>query len=131
MMGGGLFNTSLMGAGWVAILSDGPPVLLNTGDAPTYADPQAAITWASSVQTSVKTDVKLKNLSAAAPASRCRWRSPGRLGARAAERGPRGAHRAGRQQRRWGTARAARRVGAPPSAAGALARRAPQPYFSW
>ena len=61
MMGGGLFNTSLMGTGWVAILSDGPPVLLNTGDAPTYADPQAAITWASSVQTSVKTDVKLKN----------------------------------------------------------------------
>ena len=61
MMGGGLFNTSLMGTGWVAILSDGPPVLLNTGEAPTYADPQAAITWASSVQTSVKTDVKLKN----------------------------------------------------------------------
>jgi uncharacterized protein (AIM24 family) len=61
MMGGGLFNTALTGTGWVAILSDGPPVLLNTGDAPTFADPQAAITWASSVQTSVKTDVKLKN----------------------------------------------------------------------
>jgi uncharacterized protein (AIM24 family) len=61
MMGGGLFNTALMGTGWVAILSDGPPVLLNTGDALTYADPQAAITWASSVQTSVKTDVKLKD----------------------------------------------------------------------
>jgi len=61
MMGGGLFNTALTGTGWVAILSDGPPVLLNTGQAPTFADPQAAITWASSVQTSVKTDVKLKN----------------------------------------------------------------------
>ncbi len=61
MMGGGLFNTSLTGSGWVAVLSDGPPVLLNTGEAPTFADPQAAITWASSVQTSVKTDVKLKN----------------------------------------------------------------------
>jgi uncharacterized protein (AIM24 family) len=36
-------------------------VLLNTGEAATFADPQAAITWASSVQTSVKTDVKLKN----------------------------------------------------------------------
>jgi uncharacterized protein (AIM24 family) len=60
-MGGGLFNTSLTGTGWVAIISDGPPVLLNTGDAPTFADPNAAITWASSVQTGIKTDVNLKN----------------------------------------------------------------------
>src|SRR6185503_12148795 len=29
MMGGGLFNMALQGTGWVAILSDGPPVLLN------------------------------------------------------------------------------------------------------
>jgi uncharacterized protein (AIM24 family) len=58
---GGLYNTALTGTGWVAIVSDGPPVLLNTGEAPTFADPQAAITWSSSVQTSVKTDIKLKN----------------------------------------------------------------------
>jgi uncharacterized protein (AIM24 family) len=61
MGGGGLFNIELRGTGWVAVISDGPPVLLNTGDAPTYADPQAAITWASSVQTGIKTDVNLKN----------------------------------------------------------------------
>ncbi len=61
MGGGGLFNIELRGTGWVAVISDGPPVLLNTGDAPTYADPQAAITWASSVQTGIKTDVKLKD----------------------------------------------------------------------
>jgi uncharacterized protein (AIM24 family) len=61
MMGGGLYNTALQGSGWVAILSDGPPVLLNTADAPTFADPQAAITWASSLQTGIKTDIKLKN----------------------------------------------------------------------
>jgi uncharacterized protein (AIM24 family) len=60
-MGGGLFNMALQGTGWVAIISDGPPVLLNTGEAPTFADPQAAITWASSVQTGIKTDIKLKN----------------------------------------------------------------------
>ena len=47
MMAGGLFNMALSGTGWVAIVSDGPPVLLNTGEAPTFADPQAAITWAS------------------------------------------------------------------------------------
>jgi uncharacterized protein (AIM24 family) len=61
MMGGGLFNTALTGSGWVAILSDGPPVLLNTGDAPTFADPNAAITWASGVKTGIKTDIKMKN----------------------------------------------------------------------
>jgi uncharacterized protein (AIM24 family) len=61
MMAGGLFNMALQGSGWVAIHSDGPPVLLNTGDAPTFADPQAAITWSSGVTTSIKTDVKLKN----------------------------------------------------------------------
>ena len=61
MLAGGLFNMALQGTGWVAILSDGPPVLLNTGDAPTFADPQAAITWSSGVSTSIKTDVKLKN----------------------------------------------------------------------
>jgi uncharacterized protein (AIM24 family) len=61
MMGAGLFNTDLRGSGWVAILSDGPPVLLETGGAPTFADPSAAITWSAGVQTSVKTDIKLKN----------------------------------------------------------------------
>jgi uncharacterized protein (AIM24 family) len=61
MMGGGLYNMSLAGSGWVAVMSDGPPVLLSTGpDAPTFADPQAAITWSGNLQTTVKTDVNLK-----------------------------------------------------------------------
>lgn len=62
LMGGGLFNTALSGSGWVAILSDGPPVLLNVAAAPTFADAQAAITWSSGVSTSIKTDVNLKSL---------------------------------------------------------------------
>ena len=61
-LAGGLFNMSMAGTGWVAVVSDGPPVLLNTGDAPTYADPSAAITWSSGITTSVKTDVNLKTL---------------------------------------------------------------------
>ena len=48
-MGGGLYNMALHGTGWVAILSDGPPVLLNVAAAPTFADAQAAITWSSGV----------------------------------------------------------------------------------
>jgi uncharacterized protein (AIM24 family) len=59
MMGGGLFNTVLRGDGWVAILSDGNPVLLDVGSAPTFADAQAAITWSQGVTTSIKTDFKL------------------------------------------------------------------------
>jgi uncharacterized protein (AIM24 family) len=61
VLAGGLFNMRLEGTGFVAVVSDGPPVLLSTDDAPTFADPQAAITWSSGVQTSVKTDVKLKS----------------------------------------------------------------------
>jgi uncharacterized protein (AIM24 family) len=62
MMGGGMYNTALSGTGAVAILSDGPPVRLDVASAPTFADPQAAITWSSGVTTSVKTDVSLKTL---------------------------------------------------------------------
>ena len=61
-MAGGLYNMSLGGTGWVAVISDGPPVLLNTGAAPTFCDPQAAITWSSGVQTQIKTDANLKTL---------------------------------------------------------------------
>ena len=62
MMGGGLVNMSLHGTGWVAILSDGPPVMLDVASAPTFADASAAITWSSGVQTGIKTDFKMKNL---------------------------------------------------------------------
>jgi len=61
-LAGGLYNMALSGTGWVAIISDGPPVLLNVATAPTFADPQAAITWSSGVSTSVKADVNVKNL---------------------------------------------------------------------
>jgi uncharacterized protein (AIM24 family) len=61
-MAGGLFNMGLSGTGWVAILSDGPPVLLNVAQAPTFADAQAAITWSSGVSTGIRTDFKMKNL---------------------------------------------------------------------
>jgi uncharacterized protein (AIM24 family) len=59
-MGGGLFNTHLSGTGYVAILSDGPPVLIELDGDDAYADPQSAITWSEGVKTSVKTDVNLK-----------------------------------------------------------------------
>src|SRR6476660_2729266 len=38
---GGLFNTTLRGTGWVALTTDGPPVVLNAAEAPTFADTNA------------------------------------------------------------------------------------------
>jgi uncharacterized protein (AIM24 family) len=61
-LAGGLFNTELSGTGTVAVLSDGPPLLLEVDGEGTYADPNAAITWSAGVTTSVKTDVNLKTL---------------------------------------------------------------------
>src|SRR4051794_16654874 len=61
-LAGGLYNMALSGSGWVAVVSDGPPVLLQTGAAPTFCDPQAAITWSSNLQTHLKADVNMKSL---------------------------------------------------------------------
>jgi uncharacterized protein (AIM24 family) len=59
-MAAGLFNTELKGSGTVAVLSDGPPLLLEVDGEGTHADPNAAITWSDGVSASVKTDVSLK-----------------------------------------------------------------------
>jgi uncharacterized protein (AIM24 family) len=62
MMGGGLYNTSLQGTGWVAILSDGPPVLLNVAQAPDVRRRAGGDHVVVGVSTSIKTDFKMKNL---------------------------------------------------------------------
>ncbi|NEW49102.1 stress protein [Nocardia cyriacigeorgica] len=49
----GLFNCVFTGRGRIAITSHGAPVVLNV-DQPTYADPQAAVAWSSSLQTGIK-----------------------------------------------------------------------------
>lgn len=62
MMAGGMWNVALSGTGYVAVTSDGPPVVLNVAEAPTFADPNAVVGWTSGVQMSMKTDVGLKTL---------------------------------------------------------------------
>ena len=59
-LAGGLYNMELGGTGWVALVSDGPPVLIEIDGEQTFADPQAAITWSSGLSTSIKADVNLK-----------------------------------------------------------------------
>ncbi len=62
MLAGGLFNIHLSGTGAVALISDGEPVRLKVAEAPTFADPQAAIAWSGGVTTNLKTDVQAKSL---------------------------------------------------------------------
>jgi uncharacterized protein (AIM24 family) len=57
---GGLFNTYLSGSGWVALVSDGQPVLLHAGEAPTFADPQAAIAWSGGLETTFRSDLQAR-----------------------------------------------------------------------
>jgi uncharacterized protein (AIM24 family) len=62
MLAGGLFNIGLRGTGLVALISDGEPLRLDVAEAPTFADPQAAIAWSGGVSTSLKSDVQAKSL---------------------------------------------------------------------
>ena len=62
MLAGGLFNVGLSGTGLVALVSDGEPLRLDVAEAPTFADPSAAIAWSGGVATSLKTDMQAKSL---------------------------------------------------------------------
>ncbi|WP_454791357.1 AIM24 family protein [Mycolicibacterium lutetiense] len=55
---GGLFNTTLRGTGWVALTTDGPPVVLDASEAPTFADTNAVVAWSAHLQTQLKTSFK-------------------------------------------------------------------------
>lgn len=57
MMAGGLFNTVFTGAGRVAVVCHGSPVLLQV-DQPTFVDTAAAVAWSSALSTSVRSTVK-------------------------------------------------------------------------
>lgn len=61
-MAGGLYNVTLTGTGYVAITTDGQPVVLDVASAPTFADPQAVVMWTSGVQMNLKSDVSMKTL---------------------------------------------------------------------
>lgn len=58
MVAGGLFNTMLRGTGWVALTTDGPPVVLDAAEAPTFADTSAVVAWSANLQTQLKMSFK-------------------------------------------------------------------------
>ena len=51
MMSGGVFNMVFTGHGRLVVSAHGTPVVLNTAEAPTFADLQSAIAWSSTLQT--------------------------------------------------------------------------------
>lgn len=53
MVAGGLFNTVFTGSGQIAVTAHGTPVVLSV-DAPTFADPQSAVAWSSTLQVTVR-----------------------------------------------------------------------------
>jgi uncharacterized protein (AIM24 family) len=62
MLAGGLFNVALQGTGMVALVSDGEPLRLDVAEAPTFADPSAAIAWSGGLTTNLRADVQAKSL---------------------------------------------------------------------
>lgn len=59
-MSGGLYNTVLTGTGYVAITTDGAPIVFDVAAAPVAADGNAVVAWTSGVSMQVKTDINLK-----------------------------------------------------------------------
>ncbi|MBU4336630.1 MAG: AIM24 family protein [Actinobacteria bacterium] len=56
MMTGGLYNVSLRGTGYVAVVTDGEPVALDVASAPTFGDPQAVVLWTAGVTMDLRVD---------------------------------------------------------------------------
>lgn len=54
IVAGGLFNTTLRGSGWVAITTEGDPVVLDAGEAQTFADANALVAWSVDLQTAIR-----------------------------------------------------------------------------
>lgn len=63
MMSGGMWNVTLQGTGYLALISKGEPMALAvTPDSPTYTDPNATIAWSYGLEPAVHTDANLSSL---------------------------------------------------------------------
>ncbi len=62
MMSGGAFNTLISGQGTVAITSDGPPMLLDCSQQPTFVDIDATVAWSASLQPQVVSSMKMRSM---------------------------------------------------------------------
>jgi uncharacterized protein (AIM24 family) len=58
----GWFNMVISGTGWVAMTSFGTPVVLQTSEAPTYADFDAVVAWTTNLKTDFKSSFNVKSV---------------------------------------------------------------------
>jgi uncharacterized protein (AIM24 family) len=62
-MAGGMFNVALRGTGYVAVTSQGQPLVFDVAKGAVFADPQAVVCWTGGVRMDIKTaDIGLKTL---------------------------------------------------------------------
>jgi uncharacterized protein (AIM24 family) len=63
MMAGGLWNLALQGQGYVAITTEGHPLVLGVSpQVPLFTDADATVAWSSGLNIGIKTDVSWKTL---------------------------------------------------------------------
>jgi uncharacterized protein (AIM24 family) len=62
IMSGGFFNVVLSGHGQVAVTSDGPPMLLDCSQQPTFVDIQAAVCWSANLAPQIKSSMNIRSL---------------------------------------------------------------------
>lgn len=62
IMSGGFYNVELSGAGQVALTCDGPPMILDCSQQPTYVDIQAAVCWSANLQPEVVSSMNFKSM---------------------------------------------------------------------
>ena len=62
MLSGGLFNTTLAGAGTVAIHTVGQPVILDCTAQPTYVDVQACVGWSANLVPQVVSSMNVRSM---------------------------------------------------------------------
>jgi uncharacterized protein (AIM24 family) len=62
MLSGGAFNTLVSGQGTVSLTSDGPPMILDCSQQPTFVDIQAAVAWSANLAPRVVSSMNVRSL---------------------------------------------------------------------
>ena len=62
VLAGGLFNTTVSGAGELALCTVGKPVVLDCAQQPTYVDTQAAVAWSANLVPQVVSSMNVRSM---------------------------------------------------------------------
>ncbi|WP_088288885.1 AIM24 family protein [Kineosporia sp. A_224] len=104
MLSGGSFNTIIQGQGNVAITSDGPPMILDCSQQPTFVDMQAAVAWSANLSPQVVSSMNMKSLlrGGSGEAFQFAFHGPGFVVVQPSEGQPLGGPGGGQQQQAGG-----------------------------